>query len=402
MNEVAADYTVIAEIPRTPGPNGMAYFMASSMEQLPDGTLVAAIGRGHNHPVRGKGLDGVVVCNSRDGGETWQQVADLPYDSCEPVLHVHQGRLYMIITPNRSEYERGTNFPREENGRIWVSVTDDAGASWSDPVLVYRSETRLTSGGQGAMLERNGILYLTLSERYQAMAAVKCDLSKGLLCPEAWEVTPLTPMPIPEEVVHPMLQSFSRMRCLEGSVVEVSGRLLVIARTILNGGGTAGMGAVFEIVDTPGEALRFEFRMLHPIPGGQMKFYIQHDARSGLYWMASNLAANPGFLVQDEAWDRAKVMNPYATERRFLSLWYSVDSLNWLPAGWIACAQHWTRSFHYPVTLIDGEDLLVISRTGIDSGNQHDVDFTTFHRVRNFRSLAIDPTPRFDNLPDAP
>lgn len=91
----------------------------------------------------------------------------------------------------------------------------------------------------------------------------------------------------------------------------------------------------------------------------------------------------------------------YATDRRLLMLWYSVDSLNWIPAGWIARARNWTESFHYPVMCIEGDDLLLISRTAKDSGNQHDVDTTTFHRIRNFRSYAIDLLPRFD-LPDAP
>ena len=397
LEDLAPDYSIVAELGRAAEGTLQAFFMASSLAQLPDGVLVAAIGQGHYHPERGKGLDSVVVCNSHDGGETWQQVAELPHDSCEPVLHVHQSRLYMIITPNRLEYERGTNFPRGDNGRVWVAASDNAGGTWSKPELVIRSEIPYTSGGQGAMVERDGHLYLTLSNRYQSLAALRCDLDKGLLEPAAWTVSELTTMPIPEEVTHPMLTGYSGMRCLEGNVVEVSGRLLVIARTILNSGGTAGMGAVFEIVDQPGESFRLEFRLLHPIPGGQMKFHIRRDLQTGLYWMVSNQAVNPGYLVEDEAWLRARASNAYATDRRWLLLWYAVDALNWIPAGWVARTRKWTQSFSYPVMLIDGEDLLILSRTAKASKSQHDVDCTTFHRVHDFRALALAMAPVFED-----
>ncbi len=70
------------------------------------------------------------------------------------------------------------------------------------------------------------------------------------------------------------------MRVLEGNVVDVAGRLLVVARAIINGGATANMGAVFEILDNADKPLRLQFLQLYPIPGGQMKFYIQYDAPS--------------------------------------------------------------------------------------------------------------------------
>ena len=245
------------------------------------------------------------------------------------------------------------------------------------------------------MLIKDGRLYLSVSDKFQRMAAVSCRLDQGILDPQAWKISEMVEMPIPGELVHEPFKGASGMRVLEGNVVEVSGRLLVIARAIINGGATANMGAVFEILDRPGEPLRLQFLQLYPIPGGQMKFYIQHDDKSALYWMASNLPSNPASLVDNEAWSRARKTNPWATDRRSLTLWYSVDSLNWFPAGWVARAQDWTQSFHYPVMLIDGEDLILVSRTGRDSGNQHDVDTVTFHRIKHFRDLAVDLTPTF-------
>ena len=70
---------------------------------------------------------------------------------------------------------------------------------------------------------------------------------------------------------------------------------------------------------------------------------------------------------------------------------HSIDCLNWFPAG---CVARWRssvhRSFMYPSAVIDGVDLVVVSRTSRDSGNQHDADLCTVHRVRDFRNLAMD------------
>ena len=384
---LAQQYSIVAKLPPNGKLSGGAYFMAGSMAKLSCGTLVAAISQGRSHPQRGHGLDSIVVCNSTDEGATWERVAELPYDSSEPVLYVHQSRLYMFVTPNRREYERGTQFPRDDNARIWVSFTDDAGRSWSEPVAVLKGVPNYTSGGQTALLERDGRLYWTVSERYQRLAVVCCEPGRGIVNPDAWRVSELVDMPIPSELAYAPFQRGGHMRCLEGNVVEVSGRLLVISRAIINGGGTANMGAVFEIIDQPGEPLRLEFLQLYPIPGGQLKFYIQFDDTSGLYWMASNLPSNSALLIRGEAWESMK------EDRRSLLLWYSVDSLNWFPAGWIARTEQRAQSFSYPVMLIDADDLLILSRTSLDSGDPHDVDMATFHRIRNFRMLAPPLTP---------
>jgi hypothetical protein len=227
------------------------------------------------------------------------------------------------------------------------------------------------------------------------MGIACCLLDQGILEPGAWRISAMVDLPIPKELEPTEFRGITPMRVLEGNVVEVGGRLLVIARTIINGGATAGMGGVFEVFDRPDEPLRLEFRQLHPIPGGQLKFFIQRDDQSKLYWMASNLTTNPAYLIDDGAWRKAKQINTSKSDRRLLTLWYSVDAMNWFPAGWIARARGWTQSFHYPVMLIDGDDLILISRTNRNSASQHDVDQATFHRVKDFRKLAVDLTPTF-------
>ena len=76
-------------------------------------------------------------------------------------------------------------------------------------------------------------------------------------------------------------------------------------------------------------------------------------------------------------------------DRRFLMLFYSADSLNWFQAGCIAQAPKLSQSFMYARPVIDGDDLAILVRTSIAAPNQHDADHATFHRVCNFRTLAM-------------
>ena len=70
---------------------------------------------------------------------------------------------------------------------------------------------------------------------------------------------------------------------------------------------------------------------------------------------------------------------------------YSIGCLNWFPADCVArWPDHANRSFMYPSAVTDGDDLVILSRTSRDSGDQHDADLCTIHRVPNFRALALD------------
>ena len=47
-------------------------------------------------------------------------------------------------------------------------------------------------------------------------------------------------------------------------------------------------------------------------------------------------------------------------------------------------------AFSYASNLVDGDDLLVLSRTSIGGFNQHNTNLITCHRVEAFRELALD------------
>ncbi len=386
------DYRIIDQLPPDRA-NG--YFMAPSLVKMPSGTLVAAASWGTHYPDGEKGLQMLFFYRSTDNGATWEKVSRLPYDSCEPHLYVHEGRLYLIITPQHSNHKlERSYFPRDDKWGMWTCASDDEGATWTPVRRVIEGDAgypRHAAGGQVAKLEHNGKLYLTVSHRFQKLAAASCDLEQGILNPDAWRISEMVELPNPPELFYKPRDYGSRLIVFEGNVVKVAGRLLVHARAIINRGATANMGAIFEIFDKgDSEAPRLEFLHFYPIPGGQMKYYILYDEPSQLYWMASTPATNSMFLKEDGPWEEA---DRRYQERRGMMLWYSVDSLNWIPAGWIAFAQGWNQSFHYPVMVIDGNDIVLVSRTARHSGNRHDVDLITFHHIREFRNLAMNLTP---------
>jgi len=43
--------------------------------------------------------------------------------------------------------------------------------------------------------------------------------------------------------------------------------------------------------------------------------------------------------------------------------------------------------------VIDGNDLAIVARSSVNAPNQHDADTCTFHRVRDFRRLALNLVP---------
>ena len=146
------------------------------------------------------------------------------------------------------------------------------------------------------------------------------------------------------------------------------------------------------VLDYDTEANHLTFTQFSSWPGAQCKFFVMNDQPNRMYWMLSNLVTNSQDLL---GWGKRMKETGYRTgpgnERRWLFLHYSIDCLNWFPAG---CVARWPdnvhRSFMYPSAVFDGEDLVVLSRTSNNAADQHDADLCTIHRIRNFRDLAMD------------
>ena len=107
------------------------------------------------------------------------------------------------------------------------------------------------------------------------------------------------------------------------------------------------------------------------IPGANLKFYLCYDEETGLHWLLHS---------QEDG-----MMN----DRRRLGLSYSPDLLHWTFAGLVATGPADNAARHYATMAIDGDDLVIVSRSGDERArNAHDGDIVTFHRVRDFRKLV--------------
>ena len=358
---------------------GHYFFHDPGMTRLDDGALIIAAPQWQFQRFGGRLTSR--VARSDDGGQTWDELAELPYADATPF--VVDGRLFMFV---------------QEKSHIdfQIVTTDDGGRTWTPPVTVIEAPVWIIST---SMLVRPDAIYWAMDFDYEGMhcygkVMARLDRTKSALDPDAWSLSNVAPRPdLPDSMtrkLYPMADEVSRRSAfwLEPNTVEVAGRIRVFTRCNIDRYASAHTAAV---LDYEPEANRLSFTQYASWPGGQCKFFIIHDRRNETYWMLSNLVTNSQDLLGwGDRWPQSQ-HGPSGNERRWLFLHYSIDCLNWFPAG---CVARWpdsvSKSFMYPSAVVDGEDLVVMSRTSRDSGDQHNADLVTVHRVRNFRDLAMD------------
>ena len=116
-------------------------------------------------------------------------------------------------------------------------------------------------------------------------------------------------------------------------------------------------------------------------PGGCKKFTIRHDPVSKRYWSLSNYVP-----------ERHRSGNPERT-RNTLALVASDTLREWTVRSILLYHPDVERhAFQYVDWQFEGDDLVAVARTAYDDAeggahNQHDANFLTFHRFRDFRRL---------------
>ena len=76
-------------------------------------------------------------------------------------------------------------------------------------------------------------------------------------------------------------------------------------------------------------------------------------------------------------------------ERHILALYFSKNCIDWCPAGIVARGESPKEARHYASMVFDGEDLVVLSRSGDNRAKSaHDTILITFHTVKRFRELV--------------
>ncbi len=381
VTPLAQDFTVAA---RVPDPKRY-FFHDPNLARLDDGTLIVAA------PLWGlKGADAgrsLRMVRSSDGGATWTDLPTLPYEEGRPF--VVDGRLLMFVQ-------------KRTHRDFQIVTSEDRGETWSEPRTVIEGPLWNISTAQ---VVRPDALYWAMDHDsagidYKGKVMVRWDRARSALDPGAWSISNIVPLPeLPAALTRGLYPPDDRAKLhrgspspfvwLEPNTVEVGGRIRVFVRSVIDNYATANLAAVLDYDEATN---KLRFTQFAAWPGGQCKFLVIDDQTHRMYWMLSNLATNSQDILGwgDRIRETGFTGGP-GNERRWLFLHYSIDCLNWFPAG---CVARWPdgvlRSFMYPSAAIDGEDLVILSRTSHDAANQHDADLCTIHRVRNFRSLAMD------------
>ncbi len=382
---LAQEYTVVF---RNPDPE--YYVEGPGLMRFDDGSLLAVVPvvpREQWSEERRLAHSVVHLLRSSDRGATWEPLADLPYYSAAPWRD--GDTLYLFANK--------PGIGKKRNADLLLLRSDDRGRTWSAPVTLF---TGNYWNCHTAMVQRDRRIYWAVDDlslgKKRGPRLVAGDFAGDPMNPQSWRISePLPFSGAPEALWNPKFAAQSD-QWLEPNVIEVNGQLRVLMTVKLKRQATANLCAVLDATDTDGQ-LALKFIRFNSMPGGQLKFCVLRDDATKLFWLTSNLpVASEDTFGWSAAAEKEGHFKSSAGDRRTLMLSYGADGLNWFPAGCIAQAPKLSQSFMYARPMIDGDDLAIIARSSIDAPNQHDADCATFHRVRDFRRLALGLHPQTD------
>ncbi|OIN59957.1 sialidase family protein [Arsenicibacter rosenii] len=333
------------------------YLGSPSIVILPNGRYVAS------HDIFGKGPtpQHTHVFESADRGKSWQKIAEL--DSLWwGTLFTNQGALYLLGTTR--EYGRMTIRRSADGGHTWSTVEqgylsrDEGYHCASVPVQIYNG--RVWKG-----MERN--VPVTSWGNFRSFVA-SAPVGADLLDPASWQFTP--------QLVYNKDAWKPGNAWLEGNVVmDPEGNILNILRV----NNPEDDQAVMYRVSADGKTADSASVRFITLPGACKKFNIRFDAKTKRYYTFTNYA-----LPAYRAYKRERARNAQV-------MISSPDLKNWTIRGIVLHHPDIEKhGFQYVDWQFDGKDIVMACRTAFDDNmggadNQHNSNFLTFHRVKNFR-----------------
>ena len=342
------------------------YLCSPSMVRHPDGFLLASMDLyAGNHP-----QNLTLIFRSDDDGETWHYVSEL-MPCFWGKMFIHNNELYMLACST-------------EYGDLLIGKSTDGGKTFSAPVVLLRGANG-KNGSSGVhknpqnVFIHNGRLYETLEwgawanlEYRHAVMVMSCRVEDDLLDPENWHFTP----PVKYDPTWPGTVNGEALGNIEGTLcLSPDGVLYNVMRyTIVSGDPAYGLVLAYK-VNTEDPDAPLEYSHAIEMPCNNSKFMIQYDAVSGKYYSVA---------TRIDCKERIG-------GRNLLSLLRSGDLKNWD----VVCDLIDRRDedmekvgFQYVDFLFEGDDILYLCRTAMNGAhNYHDANYSTFHRIRNFRAL---------------
>ncbi|MBO9728344.1 MAG: exo-alpha-sialidase [Chitinophaga sp.] len=343
------------------------YIGSPSICILPDGNYLAT----HEYfgPNR-TGKSRVQVYHSANRGKSWERISEIEGQEWSQ-LFVLDKQIFIIG-------------PETAYGDVVIRRSSDGGHSWTrpdteqqgrllkgrfhssaTPVLIYRNrvwkalEDQDGPGGQWGRGFRSFII----------SAAVDADLLNA----ESWTIS--NTLGYDSSYLDGHFGGW-----LEGNAVPTpDGHVATMLRTDYRVNGNE-KAAIINVSDD-GKTISFNPATgFIDFPGGCKKFSIRYDSLSHRYWTISNYV--PAVF---------KGGNPERT-RNTAALMSSTDLKTWEVRGIVLHHPDVEKhGFQYVDFQFDGKDMIAVSRTAFDdedggADNQHNANYLTFHRVKNFRN----------------
>jgi len=365
-----------AVITYSPASSGL-YIGSPSICMLPGGDLLAS------HDLFGPSSNEFVqpvsrIFRSSDKGKKWKQIAEIKGQFWSK-LFVHQGRLFFMGT----DKHHGNTIIRNsvDNGSTWTDPVDAnnglllAGEYHCAPVPVIEYKGKLWRAMEDAMgpVKKWG-------KRYGSLM-MSIDVNADLMRAENWRKTNVLSY-------DSSMLSGNFGGWIEGNaVIAPDGNVVNILR--VDDRSTLEEKVAMITISRDGTTASFDtLKGFVPFPGGSKKFTIRYDSVSRLYWTLSN-------YIPDTVKQKNAGKNP-ASIRNTQALFSSPDLVSWQLRKVLLHHPDVTHhGFQYLDWLFHKKDILFVSRTAYDDGaggahNNHDANFLTFHRIRNFRKTSTE------------
>ena len=348
------------------------YLGAPSLVRNGDGSLLAFYGE---HGTNYGNLE-----RSTDDGESWRRVAGTAFD---------QGTLWAV---GDTTYLIGTF-----RGDIDIRRSNDGGQSWSGSRTLRDTSAEFLQGETPALIH-NGRVYVCFYDRSgdggwpRNLRPFMGSCPTGQVMNAAsWTWTNTVTFPSSGSLPITGVYGF-----FEGNPFVADGKVMALFR--VNGRASHQYGAMFSLSGDR-RTLRFNNRFkpvlaagesgFTYVPGGESKFHVVRDPDSGKLLMASNPAGGdrpdrvPG--IPDARFPSCRnVLAVFHCDHGSDWQWMKAAVKDQRHVNWQTSVQR--SGFQQPSMIIDGNDLLILSRTAEGtSPNYHDAKKITLHRVRNFR-----------------
>ncbi|MCI1219755.1 MAG: exo-alpha-sialidase [Bifidobacterium sp.] len=335
------------------------YLASPSIVRLPSGVLLVSmdvfVWRGAQNLT--------LLFESRDEGCSWDYVTEL-MPCLWGRLFLHDGVLYMLAM--NCEY-----------GDVLIGRSTDEGRSWGVPTVLFRGSGNADVGGfhkaPMPVIEVDGQLVTAVDygswETGFASALLVADASGDLLDPSSWHLSGLC-----SADCRP--QALRHVVAIEGNaVVGPDGVVRDMLRLQMDGSSPR-FGKALMLKASGPDLSELCFEGVSDFNGGSnSKFEVVYDEPSQTYLALANEIVDPGLPAA-----RNVLSLMVSKDLRTFRVAARVVDLSDGDPGWVAA--------QYPSFIVDGDDLLVVSRTALNGADSyHNSNAITFHRVKNFRTL---------------